>query len=406
MSDSTYWQNYRIRIYPSKEQEERMFQIINVFRYVYNWGLSKYKENYKETGKSTTKFTLAKQFTEHRHSPGFEWLEDYDITTCRFALWNVIDAFVGFYTGRNRYPLYKSKKNAYKKTFQVRGERLRFLDDGTVQIPGVTGKKTDKVKCGKHRIPLHGVQYHNVYVSYVGNEFWLSLSVRMYKPFVVEDQCGLRDEPLGVDVGLKNAATLSDGTTYAGPNRHRSKVLRNRLAKLKSAISKDVRRRMIQSARTKTKYADIPKSKNQLKREARMRKTYRDIVNLYQGRYHQISSAIVKKNPEFVVIEDLPVREICRENKYLSDELTQARLGTLLKYIEYKCNREDIPIYRAPRDYPSTQTCCRCGHIQKIGTATIYRCPECGMVLDRDINAALNLRDYGDEVFYDQRIYG
>ena len=284
-----------------------------------------------------------------------------------------------------------------KHTFQIRGERVKFYENGKyAHLPGIT-KDGIRMLCKRHRIPTgNNVEYKNVYVTYLANEFWLSLSVCARRPIYSDNAEGLLDAPLGIDVGIRRAAILSDGTMYDPPNHNRSKILRNRISKLISIVQRDTRERFKQSIRTKTKYENIPKSKNQLKRIDKMRKTYRDIVNLYQGRYHQISADIVKKNPSFVVLENISVTQLCKHDKFLTDELTQARLGVLIHYIKYKCEKNGIPVILAPKYYPSSQICSNCGNRHKPGKSVVYTCPHCGITIDRDINAARNLLDYGE----------
>ena len=159
---------------------------------------------------------------------------------------------------------------------------------------------------------------------------------------------------------------------------------------------RDNDRRCRESMRMKTKYVNIPKSKNQLKRERKYRQAHRDLVNLYQSHYHKISRDIINQSPEFVVMETLGIRELQRKTrKRISKEIHDARIGTLIKYIDYKCKENSIDVVYADRNFPSTKKCSNCGTINNIGGEKIYRCKCCGLVIDRDYNASLNLLDFG-----------
>ena len=205
---------------------------------------------------------------------------------------------------------------------------------------------------------------------------------------------------VGIDVGIRNSAVLSDGTAYDGVNKHRLHVLEHRRRKLQSLVGKDIDRRMKLSMSTRTKYYDIPKSKNILKKEKKLRKTYIDIYNLYHNHYHQIARDIVNKNPEWVVVEGIKFRDMHTDNHHMNHAIRDSRMSLLIKYIKDKCNAKNIPVITAPRFFPSTQICSRCGSMYKPGESKIYRCPECGYEIDRDLNAAINLRDYGMSYMY------
>lgn len=399
------YRNYKIKLYPNKFQREKMLNTFDVYRYCYNWGVAYWDKYYAEHHRSPRKFDMLRDFGEYRNAT--PWLREYELTTCRFALLTLCYNYKMFFNGSFRHPKFKSKRRS-RQIFQLRGERLKFYNDGAyIQIPGITDKDNRMYCKGKHHIPIHpDAKYQQAYITYDGNSFWLSVSVCMKTPFIMEESLRPIDEPLGIDVGVRTAAFLSNGKSYDAPNRHRVKVLQNRIEALQSAIERDRDRRCKESMRTRTKYVDIPKSKNEIKRESKYRKANRDLVNLYRGLYHQISADIVKQNPEFVVLETLEITRMKQENKHtkrkqVSRSIYEARLGTLMTYIKYKCADHEIPVISAPRDFPSTKLCSRCGHKHpNIGSSKIYRCPECGAVIDRDYNAALNLRDYGCLMYY------
>ena len=148
--------------------------------------------------------------------------------------------------------------------------------------------------------------------------------------------------------------------------------------------------------RTKTKYEDIPKSKRSEKRELRYQKTCRKIHNIKDTFYNQTTSEIVKRNPEFVCMETLSVDNM-KKSVVVSKHLNTSFYDMSQK-MKNKCEQNNIPFIQAPRSFPSTKTCNNCGHIQNMKGKHIYKCPICGMIEDRDINAAINLRNFGSEM--------
>ena len=395
---------FRIKLHDlTAEQKLRIEDLSRVRRFVYNWGLNYCNEQY-ELGKSCPGFvSLSRAFQELRMTPGYGWLLDYNITTCRYALKDLLNGFAKFFGKINRYPRFKSKKRD-KVTFATRGDRLRFYGEHGeyVRIPGVSKSAEDVIYCGRHNVPFgKHVSYDNVRVKFDGVDYWLSLSIKVYRPFEIDsDYFPRQGQPLGIDVGVRTSATLSDGTMYDRPDQWRLGVLRNRRDKLRSAIGRDISRRYKESTRTKTKYEDIPKSKNQLKRERRWRKTCSQITNIYKNHYHRIAKGIVDKEPAFVVVETLGLQFI-EQNSYINvkRQIHEAGLSTLIRYIDYKCTQNDIRVVYAPRDYKSSQRCSICGKEHKIGPSKIYEC-SCGNIMDRDLNAARNLLQYGMSHLY------
>ena len=142
------------------------------------------------------------------------------------------------------------------------------------------------------------------------------------------------------------------------------------------------------------------KTHNIVKLEEQIRSIDRKLSNIRKDYRHQITTQIVKRNPIFICVEDLNV-EGMKRNKHLSKSVSDQGLGYILSCFEYKCDQYDIPLYKADRFYPSSKTCSCCGNIKsdlKLSDRT-YKCPICGTVIDRDINAAINLREYGQQIF-------
>lgn len=394
----SYWQNYRIKLHNlSEEKINAIFDIANAFRYCYNWGLEFCNTAYAEGRRHPTLIDMTTAFTEFRNREGNEWLQKYNVATCRYALMNVRTAFEKFFNKFCRYPKFKSKKYAEVK-FKINGCKLSFHGDGNryAHIPGLGRRQSDLIDCKKHNIPVGpNVNYHNVYIKYDGIDFWLSLSV---ETFVEEEEMKAYGEPLGIDVGYRTSAALSDGTMYDPPNKHRLNVLDNRKRKIQSAISRDRNRRYKEARRMRTKYDEIPKSKNELKRELRYKKTSHQISNLYKSHFHKISREIANRKPEYVVLEDLDVQHLLSKDKRPTNHYVHdARLAMLIEYISYKCESVGSEVIYAPSNFPSTKTCSRCGHIKpKIYGNKIYVCPTCGLRIDRDLNAAINLKKFGE----------
>lgn len=387
----TCWKNYKFKIYPNEDQKKQLDFIMDCARFVYNWGLAYWMDYYAKYKKAPKKYSIMKEFVSYRHN--HPWLEQCDLTTCRHSIIHVNDAYNRYFKNNCNgkcYPKFKKKHKA-KRTAQMRGNRVYFYDD-YIKIPGIESR----ILCKPNKLRNSSKHPKRVYISYDGNNYWISMSIEYRYPFNLQEYDYNRNEPLGVDVGIRTSAYLSDGTRYGPPDKHRVNTLINRIKKLESAIDRSRRRKRKLSARTKTKYDDIPDSNNQIKRMSKYRQAHRDLANLYKTHYHNISRDIVNKNPEFVVLEDFDIRAAQRSaNNGLSSSLHNARLGILLHQIEYKCLDIHIPVIYADKDYPSTQLCSVCGGRYKVHDSEIYNCPHCGNVMNRDYNASLNLLKFG-----------
>lgn len=393
------WKNYRIKLHNlTDDQKNRILTASYARRFLYNWALEICNSHYEKYGKIPNYQELSRMFTLFKKLPGNEWLDKVNVTTCRYAFIDLANAFHKFIKGICKHPIFKERKSDSIR-IAIRSSDLSFKnEDGRYAfIPAVSAKKGDLIDCGNHNIPHYkGIKYNNVRIKFDGVDYWLSLSIKMYKENETINPIIYHDKVIGIDVGVRTAATLSNGKTYERVNPARLNVLEHRREVLQSAVDRDLNRRMNKANRTRTKYEDIPKSKNQLKRERKLSKTRTQIKNLFRNHYHKISKDISENDYDAIVLETLNVpRLIQNANGRGKHEIYESRMSTLAEYIEYKCARNGIAVIRADRTFPSSQICSRCGNIHKPGPSKIYKCIACGYVIDRDINAAINLRNYG-----------
>lgn len=393
---------YKIKLkHLTQEQIQRIIELDGVRRFLFNFGLN-YCEELKEQGKPFPSFkTLCSLLTTMRHSEEYTWLTKYNVTTERYALKDLVHAYDMFFKKINRHPKFKTKKR-HRVSCQIRSDRFSFKENGDyAYIPGISGSRKDLIYLGTHNIPHHkNICFDNIRIKSDGIDYWLSLSVRVKNPIYIPPMhnnllCG---DGIGIDIGIRTTAALSDGTMYYPPDKRYIGILDNRLKRIASLCGIDNKKRLAQSIRTKTKYEDIPKSKNQIKRENKYRQLYRRITNIIRTHSHRVSRDIANRQPRFIILETLNLTDLKHQHKYISPYIHKASLYQLSTYIEYKCRDIGSIVIRAPIGYKSTQICNNCGAENKIGPSKIYTCSCCGMSIDRDLNAALNLRDYGYQV--------
>ena len=197
---------------------------------------------------------------------------------------------------------------------------------------------------------------------------------------------------LGIDLGLKDLAVCSDGKVFKNINKTKEvKILEKRLKQKQRQISRKYEINKIKKGGS----CQFIKTKNIEKLENTTKLMHRKLTNIRDNYIHQVTTSIVKTKPYRIVIEDLNVSGMIK-NKHLSDSVKKQCFHKFRQYITYKSELNGIELVVADRFYPSSKTCSKCGFIKKDLKLKdrVYRCPHCGAVIDRDLNAALNLSMY------------
>lgn len=373
---------YKIKIYPTKDQEISIQTNIDTYRAVYNLALEIQNTRYFENKENRlTFFSMEKLFSDMRNNNSdYKWLNNITVGVIREALADLDNAFKCFFskTMKNRFPKFKSKKKS-KKSFGTRSDKCH-ADDQYIYISGI-----GYVYASNHNIPK-GKRLYDTRVSYDGYDYWFSCQVDTEYIMVEEND---HFYPIGIDVGIRNLITTSDGDTYHLPDNTK---LYKRLKRQQRRLSKYYNHYLAESMSTRTKYDDIPKSKNMQKKLKSQRKTYDKIRNRNLNASHTATKQIVSKNPSIIVIEDIKVDRLMID-KWFKKRYSYTYMGEIRRQIEYKAADRNIPIIVADSNYPSSQICSNCGNRHKIYSNKIYKCPICGLRIDRDLNAAYNLRN-------------
>ena len=370
-------QHMKIRLKPTKEQESLFIKSCGAKRFAYNWGLERFIE-IKKNGETYNKYKLKKEFNQYKKQ--FDWIKEVSSDVTAMAFTNLDIAINNYFNKITKYPKFKSKKHS-KQSFYVRYDRLYFKN-GKVQMC----KIGDVVYHSDRKIPILDT-YINPVCSFDGKYWYLSFG------YEVENQDYMHsNESIGVDVGVKELAIISDGTVY--PNINKSVKVKR--------IKKRIKRKQRQLARKyeankldQNKYVD---TKNILKLNKEIKLLNRKLTNIRFNYIHHLTSDLVKKLPQRIVIEDLIITEMTR-NKHMAKLIKEQNLFEFIKQITYKCEKYGIELVKADKWFPSSKICCKCGKKNnnlKLSDR-IYKC-ECGNVIDRDYQAALNLKRYGEIV--------
>jgi putative transposase len=370
------------------KQKTKLFQYANAARFAYNWALGREKENYVKGGKFISDANLRKKFTKLKKTDGYLWLNDVSNNVPKQAIKDACDSYKRFFKGIAGYPKFKSRKYAVPSFYQD-NIKIQFTDTH-VKVEGfAASKKKNKQKLNWIRLAEHGriptdCKYTNPRIKYDGINWWITVGIE-YKDIARISS----NEGIGIDLGIKDFAICSDGNKYRNINKmQRVKKLEKRKRRLQRSISRGYEKNK--------KGENYCKTSNIIKKENELLKLNHRLTNIHQNYLHQTTSEIIKREPSFVCIEDLNVKGMMK-NRHLSKEVQQQGFYEFRKQIEYKVEWNNILVVIADRFFPSSKLCSCCGNIKKDLRLSdrIYKC-ECGNVIDRDYQAALNLKRYGE----------
>ena len=372
----------KIRIYPTKEQEQKMWQHIGACRFIWNWMIDFQRKNYKSGGKYQSSFSMINLLKPLKNDNEHGWLYDVSNISLQNVCKDLNEAYQKFFKKQNGYPKYKSRKRS-KASYPIRSDRMYF--DGTycqVERIGKVKYKTD------YDLPLGrgNGRFCNARISFDGFKWFLSFSTEC------ESQAPtLTDKPMGIDLGVKDLAIVACGgehQVYHNINKSRKIKRLERIIKHKQrSVSRKYEANKVGTAYHKTN--NIIREELKIKR---LRKRQLDIRHNY---IHQVTHELVSVLPRTVVMEDLNISGMMK-NKHLSKAVQEQCLYEFIRKMKYKCEWNGIEFIQVDRFYPSSKTCSNCGTIKKdlkLSDRT-FVCQDCGFTIDRDYNAALNLMRY------------
>ena len=374
--------SFKTEINPTEEQKARIRRTIGTCRYVYNFYLGHNKalhDNGKKfmTGKS---FSLWLNNEYIPDNPDKTWIREVYSKAVKKSIEDGCAAFTRFFKHQSDFPKFKKKGKSDVKMYFVRNNpkdcqcerhRLKIPTLGWVRI-----KEKGYIPTTKE-----GYMIRSGTVSVKAGRFYVSVLVEI--PDVNIDNNS--NEGIGIDLGLKDFAIVSNGKTYRNIN--------------KSAGLKKLEKQLIREQRSLSrKYENLKKGEstqraNIQKQRLKVQKLHHKMDNIRTNHINKTIAEIVKTKPSYITIEDLNVKGMMK-NRCLSKAVASQKFYEFRTRLKAKCDENGIELRVADRFYPSSKTCHHCGSVRKNLKLSdrIYRC-ECGYVADRDLNAALNLKD-------------
>jgi len=352
---------HKIQLCPNNKQANYFAQACGAARFTYNWALTEWKRQY-EAGEKLSPYKLKKEFNAIKRV-NFPWI--LKVTKCapEQAFNDLGAAFQNFFRNvkngkKPGYPKYK--KRGARDSFYIANDRIKF-DGKKVRVPKLGWVKT------RETLRFEG-EILSATVSKIAGKWFVAVQVEQkiqdLKP---------TGPVIGIDVGIKSLAVVSDGRVFENP---------------RTLQKQEARLRMFQKAVSRKKKG----SNNRKKAILKLQRQHHRITCIRKDSLHKLTSAITK-GVSVIGIEDLHVKGMVK-NRRLSKTLSDASLGELHRQLEYKAQWHRVDVVKADKFYPSSKTCSKCGSVKTDLALSdrVYRC-DCGFEMDRDLNAAINLKN-------------
>ena len=378
--------SYKTEINPTPEQIQIIKQTIGVSRFVYNFFLAHNLKVYKNEKRFVSGIEFSKWLNNEfiPNNPEYSWIKEVYAKATKQAIMNAETAFKKFFKGLSKFPRFKKKKNQDVKMYFVK-------NDAKVVIP-----------CERHRIKIPTLGWIQLKefgyipqdviimsgtISQKAGRYYISVLVdEKFQDIVLANT----NDGIGIDLGIKDFVVISN---VEKPVKNINKTVK--VKKLGKSLKRQQRKlsRKYESLKKQNKKKGEATRQNIQKQVLKVQKLHQRISNIRENHINQTVNTIVKQKPSFVTIEDLNVRGMMK-NRHLSKAIAQQGFNQFRVKLTSKCNISRIELRIVDRFYPTSKTCSYCGYIKKDLKLSdrVYIC-ECGNEMDRDKNAAVNLKN-------------
>jgi len=365
---------YEYRIYPTDEQKSLLAKHFGHCRWVYNYALSRKISHYKQTSNTLSRYDIQAEIPVLKKQETTEWLKEVNSQSLQAVLIHLDTAYNKFFTKSGGFPKFKNRKS--KQSFEIPKNLTVDFDKNIIELP----KFKEPIKTVFHRKFIGEIRTCHIKRSNAG---------RYFVTILVEDGKELPSKPeitkataIGIDVGIKSFAVTSEGEEIDNP-RH-FVTYQRRLASVQRSFSRKI----------KSKKKGEPLSKNAEKQKLKLRLLHEHVANQRKDFLHKVTTRLIREN-QTICIEDLNVKGMMK-NRKLGKHIGDAGWGMFFQFLRYKSDWYGSNIVSIGRFEPSSKTCSKCGYIKHDLTLKdrTWVCPTCGERHDRDVNAAINIRDF------------
>ena len=366
----------KIRLYPNVIQATQINMLLGCYRVVYNQCLARKIKSYEENKISENRTTLS-HFIHHEllKDDNFVWLREQNTKVLKQAVNDMLSAYKNFFERHTGYPRFKSKKdNKQSCRFELGAiSKRNVYTDYKLSLANI---KNVKFRCNEKYAQYLQKHKENIRQATLTKlpcgEYYLSILIDGDLTHKVKES----HHTIGIDLGVKDFIVTSDGEVFE--NLHFKKSESKKLIKIQKQLSRK------QNG-----------SNNRNKSRIKLAKVYKRITDKKQYYLHQVSNYLIDEN-QVICMEDLNVKGMLRNHK-LAESIQELNFGEFKRMLEYKANWYGRKLVFVDRFYPSSKTCNHCGYVNKKLKLSDRQwiCPDCGKIIERDYNAALNIRDEG-----------
>lgn len=369
----------KIRLYPNATQATQINKLLGCYRVVYNQCLARKIKSYEENKVNENRTTLG-HFVHHEllKDENFIWLNEQNTKVLKQAVIDMLTAYKNFFERHTGYPKFKSKKdNKQSCRFELGAiSKRNVYTDYKLSLANI---KNVKFRCNKKYADYLQKHKDNIRQATLSKlpcgEYWLSILVDgdLNRAPKQTKEC------VGIDLGIKDFVVTSDGEVFE--NLHFKKNESQRIIRLQKQLSRKQKG-----------------SNNRNKARIKLAKAYKKITDKKQYYLHQISNYLIDEN-QVICMEDLNVKGMLRNHK-LAESIQELNFGEFRRMLEYKAKWYGRHLVFVDRFYPSSKTCNECGYVNKTLKLSdrVWTCPDCGKIIERDYNAALNILDEGKRI--------
>ena len=381
--------SYKTEINPTPEQKQIINRTIGVCRYVYNFYLAHNQEIYKIEGCFVSGINFSKWLNNEfvPNNPEFQWIKEVSSKSVKQSIMNAERAFKNFFKGKSKFPKFKKKNKSDVKMYFVKTDAKVIIqcERHRIKIPTLGWVRLKE----KGYIPTNPNTHiiKSGTVSYKSGRYYVSILVEEQE----QERPVLNNFGIGIDLGVKDFATCSNGKVYKNINKG------SRIIKLEKKLRREQRSlsRKYESCKKLNKNLKGETTRQNIqKQKLKVQKLHQRLDNIRTNYINNVISELVKTKPMWITIEDLNVSGMMK-NKHLSKAIAQQKFFEFRTKLLAKCKEYGIELRIVNRFYPSSKTCHCCGCVKsdlKLSDRT-YHCNECGYTEDRDYNSSLNLRD-------------
>lgn len=377
---------FKYRIYPTNAQISLISQNFGNARFIYNYFLDLKQKTYEESKESISLTKTQSMMTKLKQETDYSWLNLSDSMSLQESLKDLDKAYRNFFKGSG-FPNFKKKTHNQSYRTRNQSNGIRILDNNHINLPLLKSVKTKLSRMPEGRILNAAISRTKT------NKYFVSLCVEC--DTVLKENQGNK---IGVDLGIKDFAILSNGERIANPkylSKHQKKLKRQQRKLSHMIESHIVDYKIISNKRYPIYDKPLFECSNINKQRIKLAKIYESITNTRNDFLQKLSTRLVKEN-QFIALEDLNVKGMVK-NHNLAKSISEVSWSEFVRMLKYKSFEHGTEIKFIGRFYPSSQVCSKCGQIHKEMKSLAIRtliC-DCGNIIDRDLNAAINILNEG-----------